>query len=106
MSGWYADYNDPLDFLYTVYTNAYGTSMGGYSNAKFDELCDSLTGEIDMAKRLEIYTEMENIYLLEDCGFAPIYYATKQVLLQNRVKDYRTSSFGASAEFTICYVEE
>ena len=106
MSGWYADYNDPMDFLYTVYTNAYGTSMAGYSNAKFDELCDSLTGETDMAKRLAVYTEMEEIYLLEDCGFAPIYYATKQVLLQNRVKDYRTSSFGASAEFTICYVEE
>ena len=106
LSGWYSDYNDPLDFLYINYTGAYGTSMASYSNATYDALCDSLTGETDMAKRLETYVEMEKIFLLEDCGFAPIYYSTKQVLLQNWVKDYRTSSFGASAEFTICYIEK
>ena len=106
LSGWYSDYNDPLDFLYINYTGAYGTSMASYSNATYDALCDSLTGETDMEKRLETYVEMEKIFLLEDCGFAPIYYSTKQVLLQNWVKDYRTSSFGASAEFTICYIEK
>ena len=104
-SGWYSDYNDPLDFLYTYYTAAYGNSFGGYSNAKYDKLADSLTGENDMEKRLEIYEEMERILLVEDCAFAPIYYSTKQVLLQNWVKDYRTSSFGASAEFIWTYVD-
>lgn len=103
--GWYADYNDPLDFLYTYYTDAYGTSFAGYSNAKYDELIDSLTGETDSAKRKEIYEELENILLLEDCAFVPLYYSTKEVFLQNWVKDYRTSSFGASAEFYITYIE-
>lgn len=103
--GWYSDYNDPLDFLYTYYTNAYGLSFGGYSNEEYDALVDQLTGETDNAKRLEIYQQLEEILLLEDCGFAPIYYSTKQVLLQNWVKDYRTSSFGASAEFIWTYVD-
>lgn len=105
-SGWYSDYNDPLDFLYTFYTNAYGeTNYGGYSNAKYDELIDSLTGETDNAKRLETYKELENILLSEDCAFMPIYYSTKEVFLQNWVKDFRTSSFGASQEMYITYIE-
>lgn len=104
-SGWYSDYNDPLDFLYTFYTDAYGQTFGGYSNAEYDALVDSLTGETDMEKRLEIYEELENILLMEDCAFVPIYYSTKQVLLQNWVKDYHTSSFGASAEFIWTYID-
>lgn len=105
-SGWFSDYNDPLDFLYTFYTNAYGeNNYGGYSNAKYDELLDSLTGETDNAKRLEIYKEAESILMNEDCAFAPIYYSTKEVFLQNWVKDFRTSSFGASQEMYITYIE-
>lgn len=105
LGGWYSDYNDPLDFLYTNYTDAYGMSFGGYSNTDYDALADQLVGETDMDKRLDIYKQMEQILLLDDCAFAPIYYATKQVLLQNWVKDYRTSSFGASAEFIWTYID-
>lgn len=104
-SGWYSDYNDPMDFLYTMYTNSYGAMMGGYSNAEVDRLLDSLTGETDRAKRLETYKKVEEILLLEDYALVPIYYATKDVFLRNWVKDYRTSSFGASAELYITYIE-
>ncbi len=104
-SGWYADYNDPLDFMFTFYTGAYGDSYGGYSNPKYDELIDSLTGENDMAKRKEIYYQLEEVLMLEDCAFVPIYYSTKEVFLQNWVKDYCTSNFGASAEMYITYIE-
>jgi oligopeptide transport system substrate-binding protein len=105
-SGWYSDYNDPLDYLYTFYTGAYGeNNFGGYSNAEYDALIDSLTGETDNAKRLEIYQELENILLNEDCEFVPIYYSTKELFLQNWVKDFRTSSFGASQEMYITYID-
>ena len=43
--------------------------------------------------------------MLEDCAFVPIYYATREVFLQNWVKDYCTSNFGASAEMYITYIE-
>lgn len=104
-SGWYADYNDPMDFMYTFYTDAYGTTFGGYSNPEYDALVDSLTGETDNAVRLETYQKLEELLLLEDCQFVPLYHSTKEVFLQNWVKDYRTSSFGASAEFYITYIE-
>ena len=39
------------------------------------------------------------------CAFAPIYYATKAGSASDWVKDYRTSSFGASAEFIWTYID-
>ncbi len=103
IGGWWSDYNDPLDYLNTFHTGYYD-SYGYYSNPEYDALADSLVGENDMAKRKEIYTKMENM-LFEDCALAPIYYNTKQVFLQNWVKDFRTSSFGASQELYITRIE-
>ncbi|MGN0314906.1 MAG: peptide ABC transporter substrate-binding protein [Fusicatenibacter sp.] len=103
-SGWWSDYNDPLDYLDVFYSGIY-SSTGGYSNAEYDALLDSLDGEGDNAKRFEIYEQAENLLLVEDCGLIPIYYTTKEYFLQNWVKDFRTSSFGASQELYITYIE-
>lgn len=98
-AGWYSDYNDPLDFLYTFYTDAYGDSFCGYSNPKYDALLDQLTGETDAAKRLEIYQEAEKLLLLDDAAIIPIYHSTRTVFMHNWVDGFLTSSFGASQEF-------
>ena len=103
-SGWSSDYNDPLDFLDTFYTDKYNSVSGGYSNPEFDALLDSLSGEGDNAKRLEIYSQAEKI-LFDDCAVIPLYYQTKEYFLQPWVKDFRWSSFGASQEFYITYIE-
>ena len=92
VGGWFSDYNDPLDFL-----NVYD-SYGLYSNSEYDSLIDSLTGENDNAKRLEIYQKLEDLLVAQDCGVAPLYYSDKHYYYQNWVKDFYTSSFGASQE--------
>lgn len=104
VSGWYSDYNDPLDYLNTFYTGMY-SSYGYYSNPEYDAIIDQLNGENDMEKRLELYKAAEDKLLVEDCAMVPIYYSTKEVFLQNWVKDFRTSSFGASQELYITYIE-
>ncbi len=101
--GWYSDYNDPLDYLDIMYTGIY-SSYGSYSNPEYDALLDSLNGETDMDKRLEIYAEAEQM-LFDDCAIMPIYYSTKAYFLQNWVKDFRWSSFGASMEFYITSID-
>ena len=103
-AGWYSDYNDPLDYLNTFYTGLYVSVSGGYSNSEYDALIDSLAGENDNAKRLSIYTQCEQI-LFDDCATIPLYYSTKEYFLQNWVKDFRWSSFGASQEFYITCIE-
>lgn len=103
-SSWYSDYNDPLDFFNIFYTGIY-KSYGNYSNAAYDELIDALVGENDTQKRFEIYEQLETLLLTEDAACVPIYYSTRQVFLQNWVKEFKTSSFGASQELYRTYIE-
>ncbi len=104
ISSWSSDYNDPLDFLNILTTGTY-PSYGLYSNAEYDEMVKSLNGVQDSAARLEIYKNMENKLLVEDCAVAPIYYGDKHYYYQNWVQDFRTSSFGASQELYIAYID-
>ncbi len=97
VSAWYSDYNDPLDYLDIFRTGVYH-SYGLYSNPDYDALLDSLSGLNDIQKRFEIYQKLENKLLLEDCAAAPLYYADNHYYIQNWVKDFNTSSFGASQE--------
>lgn len=105
LSAWYSDYNDPLDFLHIFKTGEYPNSYGNYSNPEFDALCDSLAGEQDIAKRIEIYQQMEDMLLIQDCGCSPVYYADKNYFIQNWVVDFHTSSFGASQEVYKTYIQ-
>ena len=100
---WSSDYNDPLDFLDTFHSNRYA-SYGRYDNPEYDALIDSLNGENDNAKRLAIYTEAEQL-LADDCALIPIYHMTRDYFMQNWVKNFRTSSFGASQELYITYID-
>ena len=104
VSSWSSDYNDPMDFLNILTTGTY-SSYGLYSNTEYDNMANSLTGVQDSAVRLETYKNMENKLLVEDCAVAPIYYADKHFYYQNWVQDFRTSSFGASQELYIAYID-
>ena len=104
VSSWSSDYNDPMDFLNILTTGTY-SSYGLYSNTEYDNMANSLTGIQDSAVRLETYKNMENKLLVEDCAVAPIYYADKHFYYQNWVQDFRTSSFGASQELYIAYID-
>ena len=42
---------------------------------------------------------------MDDCAMIPLYYQTKEFFLQNWVKDFNWSSFGASREFIHTYIE-
>ena len=103
-SGWYSDYNDPLDYLAIMKSGDFPSASGNYNSEEYDSLIDSLSGEGDNAKRLEIYSQAEQV-LFDDCALIPLYYSTKEYFVQNWVKDFRWSSFGASQEFYITYIE-
>lgn len=104
ITGWYADYNDPLDFFDVFRTGVYKT-FGLFSDPSYDALLDQLAGLNDTSKRLDIYKQLEDKVLMEDCGFGPLYYADQHFYIQNWVKDFKTSSFGGSSEVTSAYIE-
>lgn len=102
--GWYSDYNDPLDYLNTFYTDVYPSVSGGWSDATFDGLLDSLSGMSDLDERLSTYAAAEQ-EMFDQCALIPLYYSEREYFLKNWVKDFRWSSFGASQEFYITYIE-
>ena len=60
--------------------------------------------QLMMKDVLEAYKEAEQI-LIDDSAFIPVYYTTKEYFLKPWVKDFRWSSYGASMEFYITYIE-
>jgi oligopeptide transport system substrate-binding protein len=104
MTGWGADYNDPMTFL-DIWTSNGGNNHTGYASAEYDELLASVATETDQAKVTEIYKELETLLLDEDAVISPVYYADKYSFYQNYVKDMQFPAFGSAYEFKHAYIE-
>jgi oligopeptide transport system substrate-binding protein len=104
-TGWFADYDDPLTYLDVFQTDG-GNNTMKYSNAKVDELLNELKGMTDQAKRLEIYTQIEQIITVDDPAIIPYSYTDNRRFIHNYVKGFQTPSFGPSYEFKWTYISE
>lgn len=104
MTGWGADYNDPMTFL-DIWTSNGGNNHTGYASAEYDELLASVATETDQAKVTEIYKELENKLVEEDAVISPVYYVDKYSFYQNYVKDMQFPAFGSVYEFKHAYIE-
>ena len=98
------DNDDPLYLLETFYAHSLDMFAGSYNNPEFDAVIDSSKEAADDKERMEAYKEAEKI-LFEDCAFIPVYYTTKEYFIKPWVKDFRWSSYGASQEFYITYID-
>ena len=104
MTGWGADYNDPMTFL-DIWVSNGGNNHTGYASAEYDELLASVSEEADEAKVTELYKEIENKLVYEDAVISPVYYADQYTFYQNYVKDMQFTSFGAIYELKHAYIE-
>ena len=104
MTGWAADYNDPMTFL-DVWVSNGGNNHTGYASAEYDELLASVNEETDQDKITEIYKKLENKLVNEDAVVVPIFYTDKYAFYQNYVKDMQFPNFGASYELKDVYIE-
>lgn len=98
------DNDDPYFLLETFYAHSLDMFAGCYNNPEFDAAIDKSKKATDDEGRLEAYKEAEQI-LIDDSAFIPVYYTTKEYFLKPWVKDFRWSSYGASMEFYITYIE-
>ena len=48
--------------------------------------------------KIQDFVVLDLELVAQDCGVAPLYYSDKHYYYQNWVKDFYTSSFGASQE--------
>ena len=69
---WFADYPDPHNEYYdTLYSKLAGGRRQAWSNAQFDTLLEKGREELDWNKRLELYTQAEEV-LQHDVGYVPV----------------------------------
>ena len=103
MSGWGADYNDPMTFL-DLFGKDNGNNNGKYYNEQYEQLLVKVQNEIDNAKRTEIFAQMEKL-IIEDAAIAPLFYRDKKSFQQKHVKGVQLPSFGGTYQLRWAYVE-
>lgn len=101
---WGADYNDPMTF-FDMWTTGNGNNPGKWSNKTYDELVKKVAAETDQAKRLELFKQMEQILLVDDCAIAPTYFADKFTFIHKYVKGLQMPLFGSDYEIKWAYTE-
>jgi ABC-type transport system substrate-binding protein len=102
--GWCADYPDPQNFLDVLYHSDSEFNVAGYSNPEIDTLLEESRTELDPAKRLALYQEI-NAALLDDSAAIPLVHGVWDVLVNDRVQGYVLSPMGAPIIYRLSLVE-
>ena len=98
---WGADYLDAQNFLSTLlHTDKVVNGKPdheengiGYSDPKFDALCDKADVEHDPKKRIDLYHQAEQV-AIDDAPWVPLYFQKDLVVMKPRVSGYQNSLFG------------
>ena len=92
--GWCADYPDPENFLDVLFHSGSEFNVAGYSNLKIDALLKEARIELDPARRLALYQEIEAA-LLADVAAIPLDHGVDYTLVNPRVQGYVQAPMGA-----------
>lgn len=90
---WGADFNDPTSML-SLHTSDAGAIATGWGNARYDELIDLASKEMDPAKRLEYFAEAEKILVYEEAVVAPVVYPRSNVFRYKYINRLGVTPFG------------
>lgn len=106
LSGWGADFSDPINFL-ELFETGNGNNKSGFSNEKYDSLLKeiSTTSLTDPEKRWEQMLEAEKV-LFDNGAIAPIYQRYWAVLEKPTVKDIGYHLVGAEYSYKWTYLED
>jgi len=100
--GWCSDYPDANNFIREVFAkggSANPAEGGGvnYDSAAFEEMVVAAAREQDPAKRLEMYAEVEELFVDTDAVIAPIYWYTRVTVTKPNVE----RTFGSGGQESI-----
>ncbi|MFR0540435.1 peptide ABC transporter substrate-binding protein [Lactobacillus delbrueckii] len=85
ISGWSADFADPISFL-DLFTSTNPENNGKWKSTSYDKLIADSKTTASTSKRWDDLTKAEDI-LLNNVGVAPLYYNTNAALIRPTVKD-------------------
>ncbi len=85
--GWCADYPDPQNFADVLFHSGAQQNTGNYSNPQLDALLDQASVEKDVAKRIQLYQQAEQI-IVQDAAALFLMHDVSYVLVKPYVKGY------------------
>lgn len=91
-AGWVGDYADPFTFL-SIFRTGDGNNDTGWSNARYDQLMIDSTREADVARRVSVLREAENL-LLDELPVIPAYWRMDSQLIRPEVLGWKNSVLG------------
>lgn len=86
-AGWIMDYPDPEDILDILFYSKSRQNNTRYSNAEVDALLLQARTEQDVATRMALYQQAEQI-ILDEAAWIPLYYGRDHVVVKPYVKNY------------------
>jgi len=92
--GWCADYPDPENFLDILFHSNSEFNVAGYDNPDVDALLEEARIELDQARRLALYQEIEAA-LLADVAAIPLLHGVDNILVNPRIQGYVLAPMGA-----------
>lgn len=98
VSGWSADFSDPINFL-SLYQKGNPQNSSGYDNPEYDALIQQAQNEKDASKRLDLLAKAEKMLVEDDAAFAPLYQKAASYLLNERVENVGLYPAGDNLSF-------
>jgi oligopeptide transport system substrate-binding protein len=92
--GWCADYADPENFLDVLYHTDSEFNVASYSNPELDALMEEARVELDPARRLALYQELES-RLLADGAAIPLLHGVSDALVNAKIQGTVVVPIGA-----------
>ncbi|MGL4392215.1 MAG: peptide ABC transporter substrate-binding protein [Fusobacteriaceae bacterium] len=100
--GWTADYNDPMTFL-DLWVSSGGNNDAKYNSPAYDKYIKMAKSESNATKRTKLLHDAEDV-LMKDMPIIPLYYYTRVVCANPKVKNWYLSPLG-EYNFKNAYVE-
>ena len=91
--GWTADYPDPENFLRSLLGTGSPYNDSGYTNPQFDDLMKQGDQQADDQKRLQFYSQAEQV-ALNDAPIFPIMHDVNYLLVKPYVKGLDLTPIG------------
>ena len=86
-SSWIGDYGDPSTF-FDIFESTSGNNRTGWASPAYDALLSRTRTEIDPAKRLALFAEMETLLVTTECPILPLYGYVNVGLLSEAVSGW------------------
>ncbi|EUJ41336.1 peptide ABC transporter substrate-binding protein [Brochothrix campestris] len=106
LSGWGADFQDPLTFLELYVTGGTNANIN-YSNKEYDALINASksTDASDPQKRWDNFVKAQNMLINEDAAISPIYQRSLAILQNPAIKDLYRHNFGSDYSLKAAYIK-